>query len=1011
MDIDKHDIQILATKISKILIESSSTLLKTYPKASFALASLFFFYIFFPALLWFLINTIPFIVLIGTIIIKTYISVNKGRAIEKHENDKDGKSKRKVESAEDDNKKYNAKHARSVRRRKSKIIFAESRQNSIQEKEAISSTSFIYDLVDKRPLVEETPKEILEVEVNEINDRVGSSPSDVSQDFLSQFNSILRSQTFGGCAIDAEGISSDKTKDEDDDSRGEDQKNVADIGLAEIERNKRLEILIARRRERKILSLQARRTMMDMGGNGSPREMMYYVTIPKMNSLSPRNAHYTPGSAPPALLPAHNPFDLPYELHEEKPILTEDSFHQEFLGTHPKDMLFCRHKSFSSGSILPGDMIHSLHQTSLHNNHGTNQEVSELQENTESLLGGNVGKQVEQEQSQEAVCDDKFVNTDKNIPDQGSEQSSDLDDVSHEDIQNEEETKSVIVEDYNGRVSSSSSSEENEPIDRLDREKLLRSLSSLDPRNMNIQRSGGRIDGFLFDKGTYKTKETGPFNYPYHNPRHASSLSIASDLQVEVSELSSPRILSDANSSSPDEVRSLCDIKYEEIPDCEDLWKTSSQLSRGEENESRSRDLGQFSEEDTIGVGFSRIEESKIPAERVIEQDSSDPQTNYVSESEIPGDDAYEDHIERIVREQPSTSCPNSPHDLKHENLKSQEDNQLTGTSMTDHFRNTDLQYPKVPSLPTTNPTEELDINMSSPNLQVHNTNNERTIQEIGKEYKESHSNEPDEVTGNLRSLEKFRAEIEHPLEVKDETDKKILVGENVIHNEDTSQNVDDKVPFPHNTVSNKIPEELQNSGSGSDSEEYLKATIINESTGDSSQPTFTREIEGMPEEMLQHTETQDSRSTEGNYIMESTTDIEDEASSIAIATSEPSQFVIQPNEVPPVPESLNEQVPTALSTSSSPKSVLNPMFSANQGSISHLSDIVQMESQPFEGESTSSNSISPRAQNAAPLAEDLSTNQSHEGIERIQVGFYFVVFPHFLAGKFISQLHILYSF
>ncbi|GAA0150230.1 hypothetical protein LIER_09219 [Lithospermum erythrorhizon] len=329
MDIDKNDIQILASKIPKILVESLLTLLKRNPKASFAWFSIFVSYIFFPGILWFLIYTIPFIVLITAISIKTYISVHKARDAKKHEEPKDCKSPRKVQSAEDasdENRTYNEKHARSVRRRKSKVIFAESGQDSVQEKEAIYSTNFTHDLIDKRALLEETTKDILEVEANAVNDHVESSPSDVSLDFQSRFNLIMRSQAFGG--LNTEGVSSKNTEDEGDEMREEertanqgvedDQKNLPDLGLSEIERNKRLENLIARRRAKKILTLPIRRAMMNMGHNDSHGQNIYPIVIHKSNPSSPRSDQFTPGPVSAPSASSNTPILLTFRMNHTR---------------------------------------------------------------------------------------------------------------------------------------------------------------------------------------------------------------------------------------------------------------------------------------------------------------------------------------------------------------------------------------------------------------------------------------------------------------------------------------------------------------------------------------------------------------------------------------------------------------------------------------------------------------------------------------------------------------------
>ncbi|EOA38911.1 hypothetical protein CARUB_v10011307mg, partial [Capsella rubella] len=121
-----------------------------------------------------------------------------------------------------------------------------------------------------------------------------------------------------------------------------DQKNLMDLGNSEMERNKRLEHLITRRRMRRVVKLAAEGSLMDMevppicvGRN--------YFGLDQENYII--DGIQMPESAPSVLLPTKNPFDLPYGPQEEKPNLSGDSFQQEF-AANPNDIFFCRHESF-----------------------------------------------------------------------------------------------------------------------------------------------------------------------------------------------------------------------------------------------------------------------------------------------------------------------------------------------------------------------------------------------------------------------------------------------------------------------------------------------------------------------------------------------------------------------------------------------------------------------------------------------------------------------------------------
>ncbi|KAI4385971.1 hypothetical protein MLD38_003952 [Melastoma candidum] len=101
----------------------------------------------------------------------------------------------------------------------------------------------------------------------------------------------------------------------------EDQKSLMDLGLSELERNNRLENLIAKRMVKKSASMKNQNNLLDPAPSGS--------------------------------LPERNPFDLPYDSNEEKPNLTVDSISPEILAPHPKDILN-RHVSSFQGPVTAG---------------------------------------------------------------------------------------------------------------------------------------------------------------------------------------------------------------------------------------------------------------------------------------------------------------------------------------------------------------------------------------------------------------------------------------------------------------------------------------------------------------------------------------------------------------------------------------------------------------------------------------------------------------------------------
>ncbi|XP_027350630.1 uncharacterized protein LOC113861800 isoform X1 [Abrus precatorius] len=141
----------------------------------------------------------------------------------------------------------------------------------------------------------------------------------------------------------------------------DDQKNLMDLGNLELERNKRLEHLIARRRARRLMT---EKNLIDLDGADLPCNIPP-ITTTRCNPFDFPDDSYAamglppiPGSAPSILQPRRNPFDIPYDSNEEKPDLKGDSFQQEFTVFNQKDAFFRRHESFSIGTSVLGISRH-----------------------------------------------------------------------------------------------------------------------------------------------------------------------------------------------------------------------------------------------------------------------------------------------------------------------------------------------------------------------------------------------------------------------------------------------------------------------------------------------------------------------------------------------------------------------------------------------------------------------------------------------------------------------------
>ncbi|KAF3566191.1 hypothetical protein DY000_02018694 [Brassica cretica] len=141
-----------------------------------------------------------------------------------------------------------------------------------------------------------------------------------------------------------------------------DQKNVMDLGSLELERNQRLESLIARRRARNNMRMVAERNLIDFDCADVPFNMPPISTArhnPFDLSYDDMGLPPIPGSAPSIMFARRrNPFDLPYEPNEEKPDLKGDGFEEEFSSPQPKEPVFRRYESFSVGPSMLGGPRH-----------------------------------------------------------------------------------------------------------------------------------------------------------------------------------------------------------------------------------------------------------------------------------------------------------------------------------------------------------------------------------------------------------------------------------------------------------------------------------------------------------------------------------------------------------------------------------------------------------------------------------------------------------------------------
>jgi hypothetical protein len=151
-----------------------------------------------------------------------------------------------------------------------------------------------------------------------------------------------------------------------DDGRGaafpwtaDDEKNVMDLGYSEMERNRRLELLMARRRSRKNIRFEVDNNLIDSDNNGAERSLddlsrfrahVPPISVPRRNpfDLPYDSEEAIPGSAPSVLHARKNPFDLPLEPSNDSGTDAHDSSNSgESVTSSHRDMFFRRHESFN----------------------------------------------------------------------------------------------------------------------------------------------------------------------------------------------------------------------------------------------------------------------------------------------------------------------------------------------------------------------------------------------------------------------------------------------------------------------------------------------------------------------------------------------------------------------------------------------------------------------------------------------------------------------------------------
>ncbi|KAJ0501703.1 hypothetical protein HanHA300_Chr11g0403901 [Helianthus annuus] len=352
------------------------------------------------------------------------------------------------------------------------------------------------------------------------------------------------------------------------------EKSLMDLGISEVERTKRLENLMERRRSKTLSKFQIIRNAIGVGvgvGNNSCGQISS-LHIPKKNPFLYKSSgdlsSPLPGSAPTYMI-KNNPFDLPYDPHEEKLILTGDSFEDEFMAACRKEP--CRRESSSLGDFGTPEFINDTHET----HYDTEFAIKQLRRLGTSKLAN---KEDDNRQPQVKRLVPNVV-TDDSRAIEGESSEKVVNVVDHTKEHEVDHTKEPEVNHDVVSSDQSTSSSEDEPILRPNKEAILHCLSMSRMRVLS-QGNSFRRNAESFDCGPSALFDKSKTDGSIKRIHYGSTSSVASDMQVEVD---SPR---STNMSSIDE-------------DCKRSLVNSTNPSELDLNEAILRDIDEVSEQDS----------------------------------------------------------------------------------------------------------------------------------------------------------------------------------------------------------------------------------------------------------------------------------------------------------------------------------------------------------------------------------------------------------------------------
>ncbi|KAJ6299559.1 hypothetical protein OIU76_020512 [Salix suchowensis] len=725
-----------------------------------------------------------------------------------------------------------------------------------------------------------------------------------------------------------------------------DQKNVMELGNSEIERNRRLEILIARRKARRSFKMN------NIAGSG-PR---HPVLVARSNTfhVSKRSDEQIPGSAPSILLPTQNPFDLPYDPHEEKPNLMAGSFHEEFMADYLKEFPFCRHESFSSGN--------SFQDNRQGQNEGRGYSRSKMQSGN-----GNHDRLVDHLLFQGG----ETLRRNLSVTDLMTEEPQSSNQVASKQERDREvgTTRIKLIDEKveqshckDPSLGNGSDIQMDKGANAIKHSKILSNPSSSAEDIFNATKAGNpeipsAIDSTRMEEHfIYKLK-------PGHTPNH----SIASDMHVEVSETGSPSLIEDGTASSNDDESLIYDGDSEKelTSGSEELWGASPLAPKDQEHAKALIQIYEEGEEGMTELGFSRVRnepEDPISRAEISQEDQAqsmkiDPKlSNHVK-----------DQVEEVREQRPSNASDGVP-----------PENSLEGTRLMEG------SMAHTPSeMYFLKPQESPSASGNSAEEKKTNCDANDTVSYDDREYLKSNENRHvgaessimQEVSGNLsepaggnNSASNGNIKIESLFNPENcvagigegtynVNDSRFLIND---HIEDSKSN-EERKSEAERVMQAVIGDLSQPVESNSESSNYIESKSLNSPEKSREEEIFNNgndpsvqikdsveDFKDVDQDSERLTEDSDIQSilmpVEAEDNPTSTQGSKEDQSTIEVGVSVVNQPFIDPTTSATLPEFMVEQVSNNSSLSSSPKSVLAYRIPADIGSTSDFSQLVDTD-------------------------------------------------------------------